>query len=331
MTQAYKEPKGTWMNTLVLGLLLLTVVLSACSSADKKADPTLKTVSPGVIISPFHFKNQGVYEECSLTRGNTCVERLQQIAVAGFALVLNYNQLYGSAQQELLYAHKAATLGIKIIWNIDYPVLRDQGDILQTFPDLALSCKCSTAARFINYVIDLVKDLPATWGYYVGDEVPAYEQMKLQALVDMIRTLDPSHPRLIVQSSSSANTAKANLVPFINAADVLAVDFYPIGAQNESINDTGAIAQVVQTIANQNGKQSAMVLQAFNRLQYHNQSCSPSPICSTYPTFNEMRYMLNLITTNSHPSLVLWYSYFDILRSDNAYQHWEDLIAAAKG
>ena len=31
---------------------------------------------------------------------------------------------------------------------------------------------------------------------------------------------------------------------------------------------------------------------------------------------------------NSSPSLILWYTYFDLLKSDNPAQHWSDLTSA---
>lgn len=314
-------------------MLLMVVLLSACSSVAKKAEAPPKTASPHIDVarSYFPFKNQGVYEGCPLTQGVACLDRLQQIAHAGFTLVMNYSQLYGSAQEELAYAQKAAVLGIKVIWNMDYPVLRDQGDILHTFPDLAAACKCSTAALFVKYVIDLVKNLPATWGYYIGDEVPIGELAKLQTFTNDIKALDPSHPRLVVQEATSVRTAQANLAPFVDTADVLSVDFYPVGTVDESVSETGPIAQLVQSLANRPSKQSAMVLQAFSLSEYEGSSCSPFPNCTVYPTMNEMRQMLDSVLENAQPTLILWYSYFDILRSDNASRHWEDLIRAAKG
>lgn len=312
-------------------MLLMAVLLSACSSVAEKAGSLPKTISSHMIRPYFHFKNQGIYEGCSLTQGAVCLDRLQQIAQAGFTLVMNYDQLESSVQEELAYAQKAATLGIKIIWNMDYPVLRDQGDILHTFPQLAAACKCSTTAPFVKYVIDLVKHLPATWGYYIGDEVSLTERAKLQAFTNDIKALDPSHPRLIVQGANSVLTAKTNLTPFVNTADVLSVDFYPVGTVDESVSETGPIAQFVQSLANQHGKQSAMVLQAYSRSEYADPPCSPFPACTTYPTMDEMRQQLDLVLRNAHPALILWYSYFDILRSDNAPEHWKDLIQAAKG
>jgi hypothetical protein len=42
-----------------------------------------------------------------------------------------------------------------------------------------------------------------------------------------------------------------------------------------------------------------------------------------------MRQMYNLVLRNAHPRLILWYSYFDIARSDNPATHWTDLVQAA--
>jgi len=43
-----------------------------------------------------------------------------------------------------------------------------------------------------------------------------------------------------------------------------------------------------------------------------------------------MHQMLVLALQKSHPLMVLWYSYYDILRSANPQQHWQDLIKASQ-
>lgn len=338
MIEWFKGTGSTRITTVVLFIALAVAPLYACANVDQQgaswpaATPLPQATGSPSVITPatfpsFRFRNQGVYESCSPWRGSMCLDRLQQIAQAGFKLVVNYGQLYGTAEEELAYAQRAAELGIKIIWNLDSPALRDQGDILHTFPQLSATCDCSDAAVFVRYTINLVKNLPATWGYYIGDEVPMNELARLNAFTDYVKGLDPSHPRLIVQESGSAYEAEANLAPFADTSDVLAVDFYPVGARDESINETGAIAQTVQSLATQNGKQSAMVLQAFSWSEYNGQSCSPFPACTTYPTVDEMRQMLNFTLKNSHPAFILWYSYYDVMGSE----HWNELIEAAKG
>jgi len=36
-----------------------------------------------------------------------------------------------------------------------------------------------------------------------------------------------------------------------------------------------------------------------------------------------------MLLENSHPVFILWYSYFDILKSSDPAGHWADLVAAA--
>jgi hypothetical protein len=42
-----------------------------------------------------------------------------------------------------------------------------------------------------------------------------------------------------------------------------------------------------------------------------------------------MRSMRDLALSNMHPRLLLWYSYFDVLRSDNPTKNWANLANAA--
>lgn len=345
--------RGVRVTAGALFLIIAVASFSACSGPGQGAAPLLTpwpsvppvTSTPtgsGVGINPaglptplptpnsFPYKNQGVYEGCALKSGDVCLQRLQAISQAGFTLVLNYSQLYGSVGTQLAYAQFAQELGIKIIWNLDYESLRDQGDIRQIFPDLSATCNCTDAAGFVSYVVNLVKSLPATWGYYIGDEVPQSEWARLKAFTDYVKSLDPSHPRLIVQASGSAYGVDQNLGPVVNTADVLGVDYYPVG-NGDPVSTTGSIAKEVQALARQNGKESAMVLQSFSWSQYRGQSCSPAPDCTRYPTVSEMRQMLDLTLKNSHPALILWYSYYNILETNNASQYWENLQQAARG
>lgn len=277
------------------------------------------------------FAGQGLYESCSPAKKMFCLERLQQMAEAGFTLVVNYDQLYAAADEELAYAQKAYELGMKIIWDMDAPAFWDAGDLLHLYSSLAATCHCSNDAGFISYFIDLVKDLPATWGYYIGDEVPVHAQARLQAFSSYVKELDPAHPRLIIQGAASVETVKTNLIPFAGAADVLGVDFYPVGSSGVSIAITGEIAHAVQTIAEQHKKRSAMVLQAFSWTQYPQETerCVPFPACANFPTESQMSEMFHLTRQNSPSTLILWYSYYNLMESDHPSQNWENLIQAS--
>jgi hypothetical protein len=242
--------------------------------------------------------------------------------------VLNYSQLYGTEAQQRAYADKAAALGIKIIWGMSNPVFWNGTDLRQTFGALAATCACSDNAGFITYLVKLVKTFPATWGYYVGDEVKPGDLEKMKAFAGLVKQTDPSHPRLFISAEDIA-TLGSNLTPFEDTAEVLGADNYPVSTW--PISTLGTIARSVQKVANATGKQSAMVLQAFSWGQYPSETwrCSPFPACTHFPTQAEMREMRDLVLKNAHPAFLLWYSYFNILRSDDPAGHWADLVQAA--
>jgi hypothetical protein len=268
---------------------------------------------------------QGVYEYCAPFRGQTCFDRLQQIAAGGFRLVMNYEQMKGDATQEILYANQAQSVGIKIIWALDNPVFWNGTDLRTYYPDLAATCHCYNNVSFIRYFVNLVKNHTATWGYYIGDEVEPVNHAQLKAFSDLVHEADPVHPRLFV----TYNVQK--LAVFADSADVLAEDYYPIGEPDETVSGTGAVAHNVQSLADRHKVASGMVLQAHSLGEYPSYAdlCSPFPSCMPYPTVSQMRQMHDLVLQNSHPRLVLWYSFFDMLKSDNPPQRWSNHISAA--
>jgi hypothetical protein len=315
----------------VSSIMMLILLLPACSTNGNFNRRGDDSSTPHVSPSPHSsLPPQGVYESCAPSEGASCLEHLQQIAQGGFQLILNYNQLYGSEAQQLAYAARAKSLGIKIIWALSDPAFWNGTDLRHQFGTLAATCHCSDNAGFISYVVHLAKALPATWGYYVGDEVKPGNLDKMKAFADLVRQSDPSHPRLYI-SSEDIKTLGANLAPFGDTAEVLGADNYPVSTW--PINTLSSIAHGVQTVANDNGKRSAMVLQAFSWSQYPSETwrCSPFPTCAHFPTQAEMREMRDLVLHNAHPALLLWYSYFNILRSDNPSGHWADLVQAAMG
>jgi len=278
---------------------------------------------------------QGLYESCPLHWGTSCLNRLKQIASGGFKLVLNYDQMAGSAAQQIAYFDQAQALGMKVIFAMNNPALWDGTNLRNWYASLGVSCNCNDNVGFIEYVVKLVKNHPALWGYYIGDVVNAANHTALKAFSVLVHRTDPVHLRLFVSCSQCPHTYPpyvASLIPMTDSADVVATDYYPVGSDGWPITDTGTVAAALQSVANRNGRQSAMVLQVFGWAQYVKNSghtCFFWPFCATFPSYNQMRQMRDLVLQNSHPRLILWYSYFDILRSDSPSTHWKDLIAAA--
>jgi len=316
----FKRQKTSTLPEILAFFILSAIILSGCSNINQgRHKQPKKPIYPGI---------QGLYESCEPDRGSFCLDRLKQMASAGFTLVVNYEQLYGTAEQELAYANQARSLGMKVIWNMSDPAFWNGTDLLSYYSDLAATCACSDNKGFIRYCVSLVKDLPATWGYYVGDEVKRSDYAKMKKFADFVRQLDPSHPRLII-AGENPPTMGANLKTLVDTAEFIGDDIYPVGT-SEPITTVGSVAHSLQTFADQNGKKSVIVLQAMSWSQYPQSRwvCSPFPGCARFPTEPELRQMRDLALDNARPEFLLWYSYFDIFQSRDAAKRWSELIKA---
>lgn len=172
-----------------------------------------------------------------------------------------------------------------------------------------------------RYLVTLVKNYPATWGYYVADEPSSGDYGAVANLSSTIHTTDPNHPRLIIKLDALTNSNAGNvgnLAQFTPLAEVVGEDWYPI-SYNQNIGATGSIASAVQGVANSHGRNSAMVLEV-------NSGNSSDYIHATqYPSLTDMEVMLTMTLQNSQPRLVLWYWAPGL--SDG---QWNNLVTASK-
>lgn len=315
------------MHVAVLVLLVLVLPLTIFLA---KQQQTRQYVEASSIILP--PDGQGLYDAC-LPSDATCLSHLDQMASAGFKLVVNYSQLYASDNDQIAYANHAASLGMKVIWAMNDPAFWNGTSLKNNYTALAATCNCSDNAGFTAYFVNLVKNLPGTWGYYVGDEVDPSNSTAVKVFTDLVKQTDPNHPRLFITDPSFASQTDSMISPFANTADVLGVDYYPVGRTDipNGVNATADIANSMQVADNKYGKQSAMVLQAHWLGLYSgfNYLCSPFPSCVPYPTQDQMILMKDLTLQNAHPQLILWYSYFDIQKGDNPPLRWSYLVNAA--
>jgi hypothetical protein len=271
---------------------------------------------------------QGVYESCGPGTAS-CLTRLDDIATAGFKVVLNYQQEGGDGAQQLAYLDHAHSLGLKVIWSFSDPDWYDgMHDLRTSYPQLAPDCGCTDNAGFIRYVVGLVKNHPALWGYYVADE-PATDAAtlgKVTAFSNQVRSLDPNHPRMII-----GNADVSLIQPYADTTEDIGLDIYPIQdypTSQQCIDAVGQLGASGKMVADQHGRTWSMVLQAFSWSQY---PMDFTPCCGTrWPTRAEMRGMRDQALQSS-PEILLWFSYFDIQRSDDPAGHWADLVAAATG
>src|SRR5262249_24609270 len=91
---------------------------------------------------------------------------------------------------------------------------------------------------------------------------------------------------------------------------------------------TDHVAKGVAGLASQEGAGYGIVLQSHSLAQYPDLYPCPTAQACPYPTQQQMLAMRDAVLAHPTPRVVLWYSYFDLLRSDNPTQHWADLLAA---
>ncbi len=308
---------GSALGLLFRAMLLLALPLSACTAQTQ-------TSLPQDAASSTLFDGYGLYESCSPKDAAMCLSHLNDMAAAGFKLVINYDELYGDASVQKAYLDRAQSVGMKVIVALSNPAFYDGTDVTSQFPALAQTCDCTDNHGFIRYVVNVVKNHPAVWGYYIGDEVdPSDHGTMKSALADVVHQLDPTHPRLFIDNAGESTSVWHGNSPFFDTAEVIGTDFYPLRGETSdypTIDQAGAVASGIQAYANAHKEGSAIVLQAFSYSEYD----TPG---APYPTAKQMQSMLSQTLAHSHPRIILWYSYYDTMASDNPTQHWDDLKA----
>ncbi|HTZ84053.1 MAG TPA: hypothetical protein VMB66_12725 [Candidatus Acidoferrales bacterium] len=281
---------------------------------------------------------QAIYQDCNLdgqscsgAAGDTPSSQLDKIADANFSVVLNYSVFWGTKKELLAYAAHAHARHLKIMWAFndpDFAKYSDKGGkyLIDDYSEISASCHCSTNRGFLEYLVNLVKNLPATYGYSIGDEPTPNTASNVQNLYNIIRGLDSKHPQMVNATWDDAtNPSLADLrrylVPF-HFADILGGDYYPIGT-GAPASDTATAASDVFAIATKYGKATEMALQAFNWGQYPGAGVCSGSQC-TYPTARQLETMLHDAVTGANPAIIFWYDYWDTV---NAGQ-WANFVRA---
>ncbi|HSD24445.1 MAG TPA: hypothetical protein VLB79_08980 [Solirubrobacterales bacterium] len=296
-----------WARPALLALLGCMAVLTLWSPA-----------GAGAALPP-----QGVYEQCAPATQD-CAPRLKAIADAGFQYVLNYTAWFGSAEQVRDYADEAQAVGLKVIWPLNDHAWRDGTDLRSYYRYLGPDCPCSTNAQFKQWALGLVKDHPATWGFYVGDELSPTSQNISQttALEREVKSIAPGKPTMYVTIPNDNGVLTTQLAPFASVADYVGADYYPIGKANSMDGVTDYASETRQMTANA-GSRPIFVLQAFSWDSY-----DPS-MADRFPTRSEMQQMRDMAIGAGDPQILLWYAFNDVMRSSNPTQNWENVKAAA--
>jgi hypothetical protein len=238
-----------------------------------------------------------IYEACSIgdparEPPDDCGSRLTAIRDGGFDVVLNYSTAAMPLQDNLAYADLAWARGMKVIWN-----LADYREPLSSKLDLV----SATASN------------PATWGYYIGDEVSPPARGEVAELSSAVRAIT-TKPTLFV-----SRPARFMLRPFAKLADYVGPDTYPVGGSDPPVCRTARWATRLT-------RNPVMVLQAFSW------SIDHPGLQPAWPTPARMRRMREAATHCGRPKLIIWFCFHCVTDyHPNPDSYWAAVAWAANG
>jgi hypothetical protein len=226
------------------------------------------------------------------------------------------------------YAAAAQSLGMSIMWETSNPGWwqepSDSTYMSGFYPAFAAACGCDQDAPLLAYTIHWLSSLPATYGYYAADDstLAPGDGTAIGNYVAEIKQQDPSQPVMIGSADQSQTDA------YEGSADMIGVDIYPVTTSSLMPASTNqdmwaSVAQTAldtQRSADQAGKQSAFILQAFtwgdNLADGQTIGvCSPTDTQAScyaklvYPTGADQLQLRNEILEHAHPKLILWWSF----------------------
>ena len=207
-------------------------------------------------------------------------------------MVLNYATGGMSLADNLAYAELAWASGVQVVWN-----LADHG-------------------RPLGPKLDLVRataSLPATWGYYIGEEVWPLLQVRRQVaeLSRAVRAIT-AKPTLFV-----SRPRPYLLRPFAKLADYVGPDTYPVGSSDPPVCRTSRWATRLT-------RKPVIVLQSFSW------SIDYPEMHARWPSAARMRRMRDAATRCGRPKLIFWFCFHCVTdyRPD-ADSYWRQLAWAA--
>ena len=178
---------------------------------------------------------------------------------------------------------------------------------------------CSSNAGFKRWALGLVKDHPATWGFYVGDELSPTPTNVSQthALEQEVKSIAPGKPTMYVTIPNDNGVLTNQIQPFAGVADYVGADYYPVGKAS-TMGGVSNYAEETRQITAGAGANPIFVLQAFSWDSYD------SSMADRFPT-TQWHLVLTARTgptQQSHAALaalcqIYWYPLYSFVRRQN--------------
>jgi hypothetical protein len=303
------------------------LALSRTPGPDAAASTTRKLTASNLPRSARAMPAEGIFVDCQLSTAlSACEQDLAQVHAAGMQVAVASMQ--GDTLAELAaYAAYAQSVGVSLMWQINDPGFWGGtwvgASAAADWSQFSAACGCSSTSQVLQYMIQWLAALPATYGYYAADDSTLTpEQLQgLTQYVSAIRAADPNHMIMVGSSEGQGTT------------------YYPSGATigNEIYPETTsslmpyapnsptwqAVQQGVQQDARAaagTGTASAFILQAFSfgdniwdgeAVGVCTASMSQAQCASLleYPSEAVQLELRNEVLLHADPKLILWFNY----------------------
>jgi hypothetical protein len=272
---------------------------------------------------------QGIFDSCPLdSQLGACEQRLSTMHSGGLQVVVI--PAWGASLDSLTqYAATARGLGMSVMWELSNPAWWQQAPTdtgaASSFSQFASACGCSDNGALLAYVVHWLATLPGTYGYYAADDsmLSPGDGAGVASYVTRIKQQDAGHMVLI----GAANTGQGQQYEQGTVAQV-GQEMYPVStssllpasANQATWDSINFAATTTQHAADQAGKQSVAIIQAFSwgdnvddgRAIGVCSSADATASCAAklrYPSGAEQLALRNAVLDNAHPQLILWYSF----------------------
>jgi hypothetical protein len=232
-------------------------------------------------------------------------ERFSAMRSAGLNTVLNYATFRMSIKENLRYAWAAQQHGIRVLWALHYYGSHGPG------------------LKWKLRLVNRTKALPATLGYYVGDEVMfgTDEARRMEELTTRIEN------RTKKKTLYTAKPNPAEVTPFAGWTDWLAVDPYPVGypagAGGTAAEEVGAAMSWAAGAVRPSAL--AVALQLFSWSYYR--GVEEHGVKARWPTPKEVDSMRRA-AEGAWPKVVLWFSFYNVTdrrRARRSLAYWNSV------
>jgi hypothetical protein len=287
---------------------------------------------------------QGIFDSCNLSSSlSTCEQDLVQMKQAGLQVVVMSAQ-WDTTDQISAYASYAQSIGMSVMWELNDPGFWGGAWIGSSaagdWTSFSTACGCTATNQVLDYMIQFLAQLPATYGYYSADDstLEPNQVGGLRQYVAEIKADDPNHMVMVGSAQGQGTT-------YYSTGATIGNEIYPQTTRSlmpyaSNLATWQSVQQSVtqdQRAATQAGSASAFILQAFSfgdnlsdgeAVGACTAAMSDSQCANLlqFPAANVELELRNQALENAHPKLILWYTYSQASEGS----HWADLSSVVK-